>query len=157
MTNYTDIYKQNVSKTMVKFDLCDKNTIRYWDKYSNNYIRCTEEGLKSFNDEFYIPLFNYLTSFPNVFKLLDMLEKCFDSHFVRPFKNIIINSPASFSQFKLYEKVFPVIQVDINNKILSAILTGYFEEDVDINSTCVDKILSGDKELANLFKMTKNN
>jgi hypothetical protein len=143
MTDYSQIRSANIKKTLIPYIPFDNDVLHEFNEDSDVDASFEDQAtMVYFNDMFYSILFSYLTSFPNVFKLLD-IEECFQgSEIIKARQAKIVEmykKDPYTSQYELYDVIMKLhIQPDINEEIALAI-RDYAEDDVEYEDEEAEK------------------
>ncbi len=136
MSTYKELTALHGSDTMINYGSF-KDSLKEYNKNTDVNIEFTKSGLKIFLEKFYIPLMKRLTSFPNIFKLVEFLESCYgpnsppDIELKNEIEKLYKEKP-NISSYEVYNELFiPFVQNIVDDGILMTI-NRYGEDDTDL-------------------------
>ncbi len=136
MSTYKELAEKHGSDTMINYESFNQDILDEHNKSTDVNVVFTKKSLKIFIEKFYDPLMRKLTSFPNIFKLVEFLKSCYDtldslSDIEKEIEKLYKTKP-DIPPYKAYNKIFTTyIKHDIDDEILWGI-NEYGEEETEI-------------------------
>jgi hypothetical protein len=138
--HYSTLKKQNINKSLFRFNITSNDISEYITKYYPNTdinISIDEKTLTKLNEDFLQEIFQNATKFPNVFEFLDNIEKVYSS------SNVVVELSKKYIEeniniktpYELFETVCDIIMKDLIGGIIETII-----EYESINASNIDEI-----------------
>ncbi len=155
MSTYNQIRDANIDRNIVEYSEFDQDTLDVLN--GDTVIDITTNAAILFKTKFYGVIFSYLTSFSNVFKLMNFLEvfHIFDDNFIEKLKlkieKYFKKNKDYVDQCNLYGAIIDKIQTEIDLNIYKTLSTYINRSSISIIEDNVDEVITYIKKYSELI------